>query len=305
MELYNALKKVVDLQTEEILKDVKLINILSDFKAYDDMPSSKYLLKYMVNEGLMANLLYEYQSQNDVNILLDSHKTLLSDTYGYKESLADYVVKSLAYALGWVPDIPSISDNNKNSCTTNTTPVQSSPQIIDDGKHLLFKQFPITGDVKTFIQNLLNEGYVLNEPYNYTYHAASLTGSFAGNNDCSIAVIGTPRTHIACCVMVFLKEHHIWYTIKDEYEKIKNQLSKKYGNPESYEYFMDPYYEGDGSELTALYADHCTYLSMFNTANGKISVSMSSDAKVMITYQDKINIEIQESEQNTLAHDDL
>ena len=89
MELYNALKKVVELQSEEILKDVKLINILSDFRAYDDMPSSKYLLKFMISEGLMANLLYEYQSQNDVNTLLNSHKTLLSDTYGYKECLAD------------------------------------------------------------------------------------------------------------------------------------------------------------------------------------------------------------------------
>ena len=66
MELYYALKKVVELQTEDILKDVKLINILSDFKDYDDMPSSKYILKYMINEGLIANLLFEYQSSSDI-----------------------------------------------------------------------------------------------------------------------------------------------------------------------------------------------------------------------------------------------
>ena len=47
------------------------------------------------------------ESQDDLNKLLDSHKTLLSDTYGYKDNLADYVVRSIAYALGWTYEIPS------------------------------------------------------------------------------------------------------------------------------------------------------------------------------------------------------
>ena len=305
MELYNALKKVVELQTEDILKDVKLINILGDFKAYDDMPSAKYLLKYMVSEGLMANLLYEYQSQNDVNILLDSHRTLLSNTYGYKESLADYVVRSLAYALGWISDIPSNSDTKDSSYISNTAPVQSSPQIIDDGKHLLFKQFPITGDVNSLIQTLSSSGYKLEEPYSYTYHAAALSGSFAGHNDCSVLVVGTPKTNIACAVMVYLKEHNIWYSIKNQYEEIKEQLTKKYGTPKSYEYFSDPYYEGDNYELQALGNDHCTWMSHFHTSKGTISVSMASNCKVLIIYQDKINQELKEREANSIANDDL
>ena len=304
MELYNALKKVVELQTQDILKDVKLINILSDFRAYDDMPSSKYLLKYLINEGLMANLLFEYQPQKDVDLLLSTHINLISDIYGYKENLSDYVIKSIAYALGWTTIIPTITSFSSNETNKDVT-LQNDVPIIDDGKHLLFKQFPITGDVNTFIQNLTSAGYRLVEPYNYTYHAASLIGSFAGNNDCTIAVIGTPKTHIACCVMVFMQEHHIWYTLKDQYEKVKNQLKKKYGTPESYEFFSEPYYEGDGSELTALWSDHCTYLSNFSTENGKVGVSMSKEAKVLIIYQDRINIEIQESENNALADDDL
>lgn len=303
MELFNALKKVVELQTEDILKDVKLINILSDFKAYDDIPSSKYLLKYMINEGLIANLLFEYQSSSDLELLLSSHSRLLSDTYGYKENLSVYVIRCIAYGLGWTNDIPTITASSSSE-NSNIEEIKEEP-IIDDGHHLLFKQFPITGDVKSFIQSLISSGYTMVEPYNYTYNAATLRGSFAGNNDCSIAVLGTPKSHITCCVMVFLQEHYIWYTIKDQYEKIKNQLAKKYGNPESYEYFMDPYYEGDGSELTALFSDHCTYLSMFNTSNGKITVSMTGEAKVMIAYQDKINTEIKESESNSLAHEDL
>ena len=68
---------------------------------------------------------------------------------------------------------------------------------------------------------------------------------------------------------------------------------------------MDPYYEGDGSELTALYSDHCTWMSIFKTAKGTISVSMTSESKVLITYQDKINQEIREQEASSIADDDL
>ena len=105
--------------------------------------------------------------------------------------------------------------------------------------------------------------------------------------------------------MVFFQPHQIWYSIKDKYEKIKNQLTKKYGKPESHEFFSDPYYEGDGYELQALSNEHCTWMSLFRTPIGSVSVSMSSESKVLVIYQDKINQEIRESEQNSIADDDL
>jgi hypothetical protein len=69
--------------------------------------------------------------------------------------------------------------------------------------------------------------------------------------------------------------------------KLANQWAYTFSHTE-----MSPYYEGDGSELTALYSDHCTWMSIFKTAKGTISVSMTSESKVLITYQDKINQEI-------------
>ena len=305
MELFNALRKIIELKTDVILKDEKLINILSDFKAFDDFPSSKYLMKYMIKEGLMSNFLFEYDSQKDIELLLLSHINLLSGTYGYKEDLSDYVIRSIAYGVGWTDVLPTIKHCTSPTKEVDGTTSNNIETIIDDGKHLLFKQFPISGDVNSFIQNLMSVGYTLKEPYNFTYNAASLNGSFAGNHDCSIIVLGTPKTHITYCVMIFLKEHHIWYSIKSEYMKIKDQLTKKYGTPQSYEYFSDPYYEGDGSELTALFSEHCTYLSIFEVTNGKITVSMTSDAKVLISYQDTINYEIKDFENNSIADDDL
>jgi hypothetical protein len=304
MELYKALKTVVDLQGKDILEDTRLINILSDFKAYEDIQASKIVLKNMQNEGLMAKLIREYNTSSNPATIIVSYTSLLSNNYGFQSSIAEYVLNCLAFAQGWIDVVPNISSQTADSKTFEHS-ADSHNDITDDGNHLLFKQFPIMGDVNSFINLLVANGYSLAEPYNNTYNAASLIGSFAGNNDCHIGVLGTPKSHIACTVMIFLQEHHIWYSIKDQYEKIKNQLSKKYGSPESYEYFLDPYYEGDGSELTALYSQHCVYISTFNTLKGKVSVSMTGDAKILIAYQDKINNEIKDSEERSIADDDL
>lgn len=304
MELYNALKNILSLQGAEILKDSRLVNILSDFKAYEEFAAAKFVIKSLISEGLMTKFILEGQSKNDYETVIATNKQNLVDNYGFMEGLSEYVLRSIAYALGWIDDIPTINTKPENNTLVENSP-QVNNEIVDDGKHLLFKQFPITGDVNTFVNLLISNGYRLAEPYNYTYNAASLIGSFAGNNDCHIGVLGTPKSHIACTVMIFLQEHHIWYTIKDQYDKIKSQLTKKYGSPESHEYFLDPYYEGDGSELTALYSDHCTYMSMFNTPNGKVSVSMTGDAKILIAYQDNINNAIKDSEVSSIADDDL
>lgn len=308
MELYNALKKVVDLQTEDILKDIKLINILSDFRAYDDMPSSKYLLKYMISEGLMANLLYEYQSKDDVSILLDSHKTLLSDTYGYKEGLAEYVVRSLAYALGWTSDIPLMNKPSQNTSSINMQPQSTIITPSDDGKkHLTFRQLPINGPANQFIANLENMGYTIKFPYSHERRTATLTGPFAGVNNCEVYVVGTPLTETVCRVIVYFPEQKVWYNIKSEYNKWKDKFTSKYGKPTSYEFFSDPYYEGDGSEMTALYSEHCTYSSYFKDieSGGTIVVKMTTYDCVAIIYEDKYSTEIDDKETKSIEDNDI
>ena len=103
-------------------------------------------------------------------------------------------------------------------------------------------------------------------------------------------------------------------TIRSEYEDYKQKLTKKYGSPESYEYFMDPYYEGDGYELTALSSEHCHYISFFKEQQvingtvidiGTIVLKLSTDARVSLTYEDTINSEKGENEKNAIADDDL
>ena len=197
MELYKALKTVVDLQGSEILKDQRLINVLSDFKAYEETPAAKFLLKSMISEGLMAKLMVDYSSSNDISTVIATNKTSLSDTYGFKDDIVDYVLLCISYAQGWIEEKPSFTSTTVESNTVNVQPPKTV-SIVDDGKHLLFKQFPINGDVNEYIELLTSSGYTLDLPYNYTYNYASLRGSFAGDNDCTIAVVGTSQVTYSC-----------------------------------------------------------------------------------------------------------
>lgn len=44
MKLHKALKQIVQIDEQDLLKDVRLVNILDDLNAFQDIPSSKYIL---------------------------------------------------------------------------------------------------------------------------------------------------------------------------------------------------------------------------------------------------------------------
>ena len=91
-----------------------------------------------------------------------------------------------------------------------------------------------------------------------------LTGSFAGFDNVTIAVLGTPQTNTAYKVAVFFEEKETFSSLETQYRSLLKSYSDKYGNPEkSYDFFIDPYYKGDGYELQALRNDKCRYISFF------------------------------------------
>ena len=234
MELYNALKNIVSLQSADILKDIRLVNILSDFKAYEEFVASKFVIKSLINEGLMAKLLLEGESQNDYETIVDENKQNLVDNYGFKEGLSEYVLKSIAFAMGWTEEIPTISNDSVSADSEKE--VNSTVQIedIDDGKkHLTFRQIPISGNVNNFIRKLESQGYTVTNSYNQEYNLAVLTGKFAGVNNCQILVVGTPVSMLVCRVVISLPEQQIWFSLKSEYQEWKNKLTAKYGTPKS------------------------------------------------------------------------
>ena len=73
---------------------------------------------------------------------------------------------------------------------------------------------------------------------------------------------------------------------------MKSILEKKYGKPSSCtEIFSYPYEEGDGYELTALSSDNVFYITTFSTLLGKVTIHITSNAQLLIAYEDNYNSE--------------
>lgn len=124
MELHKAIRNIVETDGKEIVKDVRLVNILSDFRAFDAIPASKYILRAVIADGYAQKLLaigaWNSQSEN----LFSQFVT----TTGFQSDYTLMVFQSLAYGLGWVNQWTQ----PKSSPVQNQQPMQgaSSPRPI-------------------------------------------------------------------------------------------------------------------------------------------------------------------------------
>lgn len=121
MKLYEAIKRVIDCDGIEVITNQRIVNILSDFQAYTEVPSSKYILRAIIADGYAKRLLEIGSWGNESKKLLSQFITQT----GFQQNISIYVFKSVAYGLGWVKDV-SVSQNGN---TTNPRPVIKNNEI--------------------------------------------------------------------------------------------------------------------------------------------------------------------------------
>ncbi|NDV47517.1 hypothetical protein D0T49_10710 [Paludibacter sp. 221] len=167
--------------------------------------------------------------------------------------------------------------------------------------HMTFKNIPINGSVSEFCKKLTDNGFVLDKKEK---GYASLTGKFV-NQECEILVLGSAKSDLTWKVVAYLPEKTSWGNLKSQYFDLKAQFTAKYGEGKAYEFFSDPYYEGDGYEIQALKKEKCTYVTFWKVDNGNISLEISKYSQVAISYEDKENYAIRENERESIINDDI
>lgn len=168
-------------------------------------------------------------------------------------------------------------------------------------EHLEFKGIEITGTIDNVIEKLKKAGYTLAEK---DEDGAVLDGTFA-NEDCQLLVSLTPKTKKVYSISVFFNKKDSWYSLKADYKELKQSLKNKYDiRPDDDEFFIDPYYEGDGYELQALRLSKCIYRSKYELNDGEITLAILSN-RIVLIYEDKKGDEINEREKSQNAYDDL
>ncbi|MBR4147968.1 MAG: hypothetical protein IKU00_08830 [Bacteroidales bacterium] len=119
MELHKAIKSIIETDGIEIIKDVRLVNILSDFQAFDTIPASKYILRAIIADGYTQKMLaigsWNTQSENLCNQFVA--------VTGFQYDFTFMVFQSLAYGLGWINQLTQ----PKSSFAQNQQPVQGAP----------------------------------------------------------------------------------------------------------------------------------------------------------------------------------
>lgn len=129
MELHNALRNIVQTDGKEILKDVRLVNILDDFNAYQDIPASKYILRAIIADGYTGKLLMIGKWDIRAETLVQKFSTIT----GFIPELVSLIFQSIAFGLGWINSINvENTENNQN---------QQKPSQVGESKHSR-KQIP-------------------------------------------------------------------------------------------------------------------------------------------------------------------
>lgn len=97
MELHLALKNIVSINGASILKEKRLVNILADYNAYNDVPSSKFIIKTIIDMGYMEK--FVVNGKWDLNSDKIIEQFIL--TTGMMREFVVYVFKSVGSSLGW------------------------------------------------------------------------------------------------------------------------------------------------------------------------------------------------------------
>lgn len=118
MELHQALKHIIRSEGQGIVTDLRLINILNDLNAYQDIQGSKYILRAIIDDGFASRFYQIGSLNNQANDLIHRFTT----TTGFNEDNVLKIFQSLAFGLGWIMSMPT---HKPRSLNTTPTPVRN------------------------------------------------------------------------------------------------------------------------------------------------------------------------------------
>ena len=131
MELYTALRNIISVDGQDIIKDVRVINILNDYNIFQNNAGIKYMLRAFIEDGYINQLLSVGKLDNSISML--SNK--IATNTGFTTSMIGYIIYSIVYGLGWSNERPSNQLNQQIN-----SPQKQSSQIPNSFKRMTKKE---------------------------------------------------------------------------------------------------------------------------------------------------------------------
>lgn len=102
MDLHQALKHIIRSEGPDIVTDLRLVNILNDLNAYQDVQGSKYILRAIIADGFAQKLLHIGRWNKDAINLASQ----FAYHTGFMPDSVEIIFNSLAFGLDWVNQLP-------------------------------------------------------------------------------------------------------------------------------------------------------------------------------------------------------
>lgn len=162
-------------------------------------------------------------------------------------------------------------------------------------EHLKFKNVPIDGPKKAFVDELQKNEFHLVED---TQFGASMRGKLAGR-PVNAFVMPTSEGIVSRVAATFDSPDN-WGALRLDFYTLLRSLSFKYGKPEELsQEFQLPFSDGDGRELEALRRGKGRWYARFMSPEGSIHLMitnnpMTQEPGIMLLYEDAINCQRQD-----------
>lgn len=110
MPLHIALRNIIQTYGDNIITELRLVNILDDFHAFDAIPALRYILRAIIADGYSSKLLSIGKWDSTAQQLSNKFASIT----GFVPESVYSIFESIAYGLGWLDILPSTSLSEKS-----------------------------------------------------------------------------------------------------------------------------------------------------------------------------------------------
>ena len=132
MKFHEALRRAVRQFGINVLQEHRLMSVLADYKAFDDYPAVKEVMKTVSSEGHgkeLCRLAMDGSDEECLRYAEDLRKSLVRNS-SFREEFAEYAAESLAFALGLRTSVREPSDHGFEAVRRKNEPERA----VDSGR---------------------------------------------------------------------------------------------------------------------------------------------------------------------------
>lgn len=130
-KLYEAIRDIITQQGKDIIKDVRLVNILSDTVSFDDMPAAKTILRDILRSGYGSKLFELGESGTGWQLKAKAYTTELVNAHGYRTDIVDYLFNCIAYGMGWIDTVYDYVPDTTSDRQSTEEPKVDKANLLD------------------------------------------------------------------------------------------------------------------------------------------------------------------------------